>query len=98
MEKELLPEVNRIMNSNTCIFIQDSAPSHCANIVQDFLKKKLGKGLLSTHNGPHHRQIVILLTITSGTKEKKKCMKTDLTNLLETQTNWKVMSQKFGLK
>ena len=43
LEKELLPEVNRIMNNNTWIFIQDSAPSYRANIVQDFLKKKLGK-------------------------------------------------------
>ena len=49
LEKEFLPEVNCIMNSNSSIFIQDSAPPHLANIVQDFLKKKLGK---STQNVP----------------------------------------------
>ena len=49
LEKEFLPEVDCIMNSNTGIFIQDSAPPHRANIVQDFLKKKLGK---STQNAP----------------------------------------------
>ena len=49
LEKEFLPEVNCIMNSNSGIFIQDSAPPHLANIVQDFLKKKLGK---STQNVP----------------------------------------------
>ena len=43
MGKELLPEVNRNMNNNIWVFIQDSAPSHRANIVQDFLKKNLGK-------------------------------------------------------
>ena len=35
LKKELLPEVNRI--------IRDSASSHRANIVQDFLKKKIGQ-------------------------------------------------------
>ena len=42
-EKEHLPEVNRIMNNSTWTFIQDSAPSHRANIVQNFLKEKFGK-------------------------------------------------------
>ena len=44
MEKDLLPEVNRVMNKNTWIFIQASVRSRCrVNIVQDFIKEKLGK-------------------------------------------------------
>ena len=35
------------MNNNTWIYIQDSAPSHRSNIVQDFfLKEKLGKRVI----------------------------------------------------
>lgn len=33
LEKELFPEVNRIMNKNTWIFIQHTAPLHCGNIL-----------------------------------------------------------------
>ena len=43
LEKELLREVNRIINNSTCTFIQDSTPSHHPNIIQDFLKEKLCK-------------------------------------------------------
>ena len=69
MEKELLSEVNRVMNKNTWIFIQASAPSRRrANIVQDFIKENWAKSLLSTQSGPYHPQILILMTITSGTK------------------------------
>ena len=52
MEKEFLPEVNRIMNNNTSIFIQDSAPSHRANIGQDLLKGKLGKKFIKHAEWP----------------------------------------------
>lgn len=41
LEKTLLPDVDRIMQNDRWIFIQDSAPSHRANIVQDFLKERL---------------------------------------------------------
>ena len=43
LEKQLLPEVDNIMKNKRWIFIQHSAPSHRANIVQDFLKEKLHK-------------------------------------------------------
>ena len=52
LEKEFLPEVNRIMNNNTSIFIQDSAPSHRANIGQDLLKGKLGKKFIKHAEWP----------------------------------------------
>ena len=67
LEKEL-PEINRIMNKNTWIFIQDSAISCCANIVQDLLREKMGKTFIKRTEWPHHSQIVILFTTTSGTK------------------------------
>ena len=42
LEKELFPEVDQLMNGTSWIFLQDSAPSHCLNLVQNFLKEKLG--------------------------------------------------------
>ena len=42
LEKGLFHEVNRIMNNNTWILVQDSAPSHRANIFHNILKEKLG--------------------------------------------------------
>ena len=40
------------MNNNTWIFIQDSAPSYRANIVQDFVKEKLGKRFIKHTEWP----------------------------------------------
>ena len=42
LEKQLFPEVDRLMNGTSWIFLQDSAPSHRSNLVQNFLKEKLG--------------------------------------------------------
>ena len=42
LEKQLFPEVDRLMNGTCWIFLQDSAPSHRSNLVQNFLKEKLG--------------------------------------------------------
>ena len=52
LEKELLPEVNCIMNNHTWIFIHGSAPSHHANTVQDFLKEKLAKRFIKHTEWP----------------------------------------------
>ena len=52
LEKEFLPEVNRIMNNNTSIFIRDSVPSHRAHIAQDLLKKKFGKKFINNTEWP----------------------------------------------
>ena len=52
MEKELLPEVNRIMNGNNWIFIQDSALSRRANIIQVFLKEKMSKRFMKHTEWP----------------------------------------------
>ena len=43
LEKELIPDIERIMNKNDWIFVQDSAPSHCSNLVQDNLSETLNK-------------------------------------------------------
>ena len=43
LEKELLPNIESMMKRKDWIFIQDSAPSHRANLVQDFLLEKLNK-------------------------------------------------------
>ena len=42
LEKQLFPEVGRLINGTSWIFLQDSAPSHRSNLVQNFLKEKLG--------------------------------------------------------
>ena len=42
LEKQHFPEVDRLMNGTSWIFLQDSAPSHRSNLVQNFLKEKLG--------------------------------------------------------
>ena len=42
LEKQLFPEVDRLINGTSWIFLQDSAPSHRSNLVQNFLKEKLG--------------------------------------------------------
>ena len=42
LEKQHFPEFDRLMNSTSCNFLHDSDPSHHSNIVQNFLKEKLG--------------------------------------------------------
>ena len=86
LEKERLPEFNRIMNNNW-IFIQNSAPSHRANIAQDFLKEKLGKRFMKHTELPPSSLDSNPLDCHFWSKTNKKCMKTDSTNLLETQAN-----------
>ena len=41
LEKQLFPEVDRLMNGTSWIFLQDSTPSHRSNLVQNFLKERL---------------------------------------------------------
>ena len=68
LKKELLFEINRIMNNNTWIIIK-LVHHHIVSILFKISQRKnWTKGLLSTQNGAHHPQIVILLTTTSGTK------------------------------
>lgn len=37
LEKELIPDIERIINRKDWIFVQDRTPSHRSNVVQDFL-------------------------------------------------------------
>ena len=68
LEKELIPDIERIMKRTDWMFIQDSAPSHRSNLVQDFLTENFTNGLSNTMNGPRLPQIVTLLIITFGIK------------------------------
>ena len=54
LEKELIPEIEKKMNRNDWIFIQDSAPSQRANLVQGFLKEKLRKRFIKHNEWPPH--------------------------------------------
>ena len=52
LRKDLIPFLERMYPRNDCIFVQDSAPSHRANIVQAFLKEKLGKRFVKNTEWP----------------------------------------------
>ena len=52
LEKQLFPEVDKIMKNKRWIFIQDSAPSHRANLVQDYLKERLQKRFVKNTEWP----------------------------------------------
>ena len=43
LNKELLSNVQDLLQHERWIFLQDSAPSHRATLVQDLLKEKLNK-------------------------------------------------------
>ena len=47
LEKELIPDIEQIMNRNDWIFVQDSTPSHRSNLVQDFLSETLNKRFIN---------------------------------------------------
>ena len=52
LEKELIPEIEQTMNRNDWIFVQDSAPSHCSNLVQNFLSETLNKRFIKHNEWP----------------------------------------------
>ena len=52
LEKELLPNIESTMKRKDWIFIQDSAPSHWAKLVQDFLSEKLNKRFVKYSKWP----------------------------------------------
>ena len=41
LKKQLFPEIDQLMNGTSWIFLQDSAPSHPPNLVQNFLEEIL---------------------------------------------------------
>ena len=52
LEKQLFPEVNRLLNGTSWIFLQNSTPSHCSNLVQNFLKEKLSSKFIKHTEWP----------------------------------------------
>ena len=40
-KKQLFPAIKKLVKHDDLIFVQDSAPSHQSNLVQDFLEKTL---------------------------------------------------------
>ena len=98
LEKELLPEVNRIMDNNTWIFIQDSAPSQCANIVQDFLKQKLGKSFIKHTEWPSSSPDCNHLDYHFWNKKKEKVYEDRFSQPFGNSNEFKKRFKKFGLK
>ena len=41
LKKQLFPAIKKLVKRDDWIFVQDSAPSHRSNLVQDFLEKTL---------------------------------------------------------
>ena len=41
LKKQLFPAIKKLVKRDDWIFVQDSAPSHRTNLIQDFLKKTL---------------------------------------------------------
>lgn len=74
LKKDLIPSMERMYPKNDFIFVQDSAPSHRANIVQGFLSKNSINVSLKALNGLLRHQIVILWITFSGIKCQKKFM------------------------
>ena len=52
LEKELIPDIERIMKRRNWMFIQNSAPSHRSNLVQDFLTEKIDKRFIKHNEWP----------------------------------------------
>ena len=72
LEKQLFPEVDQLMNSTSWIFPQDSAPSHRSNLVQNFLKEKLGSKLIKHAECPPSSPDCSLLDYHFWNKIKEK--------------------------
>ena len=52
LQKELLPAVQCLYKHKNWIFVQDNAPSHRSNLVQDFLQETLNSGFIIPHEWP----------------------------------------------
>ena len=52
LEKELIPDIEKVVKKKHWIFLQDSAPSHRAKIVQNLLDEKLGKRFIKSGEWP----------------------------------------------
>ena len=98
MEKELLLEVNRIMNNNISIFIQDSEPSHRANIAQDFLKEKLEKRFIKRTEWPPSSPDCNPLDCYFWNEIKEKIYEDRFNQLFGNSNELKERPKKFGLR
>ena len=52
LEKELIPDTERIMKRRDWMFVRDSAPAHRSNLVQDFLTEKTDKRFIKHSEWP----------------------------------------------
>ena len=67
-QKELLPAVQRLYKHKNWIFVQDNAPSHRSNLVQDFYEKHSIHVLSKHMNGPPRHLIAIPSIVICGIK------------------------------
>ena len=52
LEKKLLPSVSKLFAHEQWIFLQDGAPSHSSNLVQDFMNERLRKRFIKKTDWP----------------------------------------------
>ena len=79
------------------IFVQDSAPSHRANIVQDFLSDRLERPSNAQIGHRRHRIVIRWITI-FGMESKTKFMKIASIKILKTRKRWSNAYERFGQK
>ena len=81
LEKDLLPECNRLYPDNSYIFMQDGAPSHTSKVCQKKLMEKRGKKFIKGTEWPPNLLTAMLMIIISGTRCRKRCMKGEESHL-----------------
>ena len=52
LRKDILLAVQRLYIHKSWIFVQDNAPSHRSNLMQDFLQEALNSRFIKTHGYP----------------------------------------------
>ena len=97
LEKQLLPDIDKMLTRKDWIYIRDSAPSHRSNLVQGYLKERLGKRFVKSGEWPPSSPDCKPLDYHFWDKVKvKKCTKIDSTNRLKMKTSSKEESEKCG--
>ena len=98
LEKQLFLKVDRLMNCSSGIFLQDSTPSHCQNLVQNFLKEKLASKFIKHTEWPPSSPGCNPLNYHFWNKIKEKVYKDCFGQAFKSEDELKRIFKKYGLK
>ena len=87
--ERILPAVQRLCKHKNCIFVQDNAPSHRSNLVQDFLQETLNSRFIKTHEWPPSSPDCNPLNYYFWNKVKEKVYENRLNKLFENERELK---------